>query len=193
MTERMHTVIDSPVGPLTLVATDGALCGIYMHGQRHRPAAETFGPPDVTGFTDVIEQLYGYFDGSRARFEVPMAFVGTEFQNRVWTALRDIPYGHTVSYGQLAEAIGNPAASRAVGLANGRNPISIIVPCHRVVGSTGDLTGYGGGLERKRFLLEFERGVASERQPYSRASPAAASAARNANAMAGASVPPAPG
>ena len=193
MTERVHAVIGSPVGPLTLVATDGALCGIYMHEQRHRPAAETFGLPDVTWFSDVIDQLQGYFDGSRARFEVPMAFVGTEFQQRVWTALCDIPYGHTVSYGQLAEAIGNPAASRAVGLANGRNPISIIVPCHRVVGSTGDLTGYGGGIERKRFLLDFEREVTSGWQPYARASPAAASAARNANAMAGASVPPAPG
>ncbi|HEX4219029.1 MAG TPA: methylated-DNA--[protein]-cysteine S-methyltransferase, partial [Acidimicrobiales bacterium] len=143
--------------PLTLVATKGALCGLYMDGQRHRPAAEAIGAPDLTGFADVTDQLYGYFDGSRARFEVPMSFVGTEFQQRVWSALCDIPYGHTVSYGQLAEAIGNPAASRAVGLANGRNPIGIIVPCHRVVGSTGHLTGYGGGLERKQFLLDFER------------------------------------
>jgi methylated-DNA-[protein]-cysteine S-methyltransferase len=162
MTGRAHTVIDSPVGPLTLVASDGALCGLYMDEQRHRPDAETFGPSDVTLFTEVIDQLHAYFDGQRSRFEVPMAMVGTAFQRSVWDALRDIPYGHTVSYGQLAGRIGNPAASRAVGLANGRNPIGIIVPCHRVVGSTGQLTGYGGGLERKQFLLDFERSHRSE-------------------------------
>lgn len=157
MTGRTHTVIDSPVGPLTLVAADGVLCGLYMHEQRHRPATETFGQPDATAFADAIDQLDSYFDGRRARFDLPVAFVGTAFQQRVWNALRGIPYGRTVSYGQLAQQVGNPAASRAVGLANGRNPIGIIVPCHRVVGSTGHLTGYGGGLERKQFLLDFER------------------------------------
>lgn len=156
-----HTVIDSPVGPLTLVASDGTLCGLYMDEQRHRPAAESFGPSDVTVFSEVIDQLQDYFDGQRWRFEVPMAMIGTAFQRSVWDALRQIPYGHTVSYGQLANQIGSPAASRAVGLANGRNPIGIIVPCHRVVSSTGQLTGYGGGLERKQFLLDFERSHAS--------------------------------
>ncbi|HXA33648.1 MAG TPA: methylated-DNA--[protein]-cysteine S-methyltransferase [Acidimicrobiales bacterium] len=150
-------MIDSPVGPLTLVASDGALRGLYMADQRHRPEAETFGPSDHTVFTAVIDQLHAYFDGRRSRFELPMTLAGTAFQRSVWDALGDIPYGHTVSYGQLAGRIGNPAASRAVGLANGRNPIGIIVPCHRVVGSTGHLTGYGGGVERKQFLLDFER------------------------------------
>jgi methylated-DNA-[protein]-cysteine S-methyltransferase len=167
MTERTHTVMDSPVGPLTLVASDGALCGLYMVGQRHRPNVETFGMRDgavlseTVGcdgpvLTEAIGQVGEYFAGRRSHFDVPVTFVGTEFQRRVWTALRGIPYGRTVSYGEIARQIGNPAASRAVGLANGRNPISIVVPCHRVVGSSGHLTGYGGGLERKRFLLEFE-------------------------------------
>jgi methylated-DNA-[protein]-cysteine S-methyltransferase len=155
---RTHTVVDSPVGPLTLVAEDGKLAGLYMDQQRHLPSAETFGVPDPDGFTEIIQQLKEYFAGERTCFEVPVAFAGTEFQRTVWTALCDIPYGETVSYGELASRIGKPSASRAVGLANGRNPISIVVPCHRVVGSKGDLTGYGGGIERKRYLLDFERG-----------------------------------
>ncbi len=113
--------------------------------------------PDPDSFTEVIQQLKEYFAGDRTDFDLPIAFAGTDFQHTVWTALRDIPYGETVSYGELAERIGKPTASRAVGLANGKNPIGIIVPCHRVVGSKGDLTGYGGGIERKRFLLDFER------------------------------------
>jgi methylated-DNA-[protein]-cysteine S-methyltransferase len=107
----------------------------------------------------VIRQLDEYFAGARTEFDVPMTLVGTPFQRTVWAALREIPYGETVSYGQLAERIGRRTAVRAVGLANGRNPIGVIVPCHRVVGATGDLTGYGGGLERKRHLLDFERAV----------------------------------
>lgn len=159
---RTHCVIDSPFGPLTLVATDGVLAGLYMDRQRHRPAEETFGErvdPDEEPFGVVRAQLDEYFAGKRTEFELPLAMAGTEFQRTVWTELRRIPYGETISYGQLAEAIGRPSASRAVGLANGRNPIGIIVPCHRVVGSTGDLTGYGGGIERKRALLEFEKGA----------------------------------
>jgi methylated-DNA-[protein]-cysteine S-methyltransferase len=152
-----YTVMDSPVGPLTLVGADGALCGLYMDGQRHLPAAETFGQRDDTVLTDAVGQVEQYFAGHRTQFDVPVAFAGTPFQRGVWEALRHIPYGHTVSYGELAGRIGNRAASRAVGLANGRNPIAIIVPCHRVVGSTGQLTGYGGGLERKQFLIDFER------------------------------------
>ena len=157
MDHLVHTVVDSPIGTLTLVAAEGVLTGLYMDLQRHRPLEETFGARDSTPFTEVIRQLEEYFAASRTEFDVPMTFAGSPFQRTVWAALRDIPYGETESYGQLAERIGRPTASRAVGLANGRNPISIIVPCHRVVGATGDLTGYGGGLERKRYLLDFER------------------------------------
>ncbi|MEU5693179.1 methylated-DNA--[protein]-cysteine S-methyltransferase [Actinosynnema sp. NPDC020468] len=156
---RVHTTIDSPIGDLTLVATDGLLSGVYMVEQRHRPAQDTFGTPDATPFAAVTEQLGEYFAGERTTFDLPLSLAGTEFQRRVWDALRDIPYGGTVTYGELARRLGNPTASRAVGLANGKNPVSVVVPCHRVVGSTGDLTGYGGGLERKRFLLDFERGA----------------------------------
>ncbi|ONH24646.1 methylated-DNA--[protein]-cysteine S-methyltransferase [Pseudofrankia asymbiotica] len=151
-----HTVIDSPIGGLTLVAVDGLLAGLYMEEHRHRPGAETFGEHDPTAFGDVIAQLRAYFDGTLTDFDLPLAPRGSVFQRIVWTALREIPYGRTISYGELADRIGRPAAARAVGLANGRNPISIIVPCHRVIGSTGDLTGYGGGLDRKRHLLALE-------------------------------------
>ncbi|PZS18106.1 MAG: cysteine methyltransferase [Pseudonocardiales bacterium] len=153
----VHTVRDSPVGQLTLVALDGALAGLYMDLQRHRPPAELFGDPDPTPFTEVIMQLDEYFAGQRIAFDMPMALVGTPFQRTVWAALQEIPYGETWSYGRLAERIGRRGAARAVGLANGRNPIGIIVPCHRVVGATGNLTGYGGGLARKQHLLDFER------------------------------------
>ncbi|MBB5153722.1 methylated-DNA--[protein]-cysteine S-methyltransferase [Saccharopolyspora phatthalungensis] len=154
---RVNTVVDSPFGPLTLVAADGVLVGLYMDRQRHRPSEEVFGEPDAKPFGPVIEQLAEYFAGQRSEFDLQMAFFGTPFQRTVWEALREIPYGETVSYGEVAERIGRPTASRAVGLANGKNPISIIVPCHRVIGSTGNLTGYGGGLERKRNLLDFEQ------------------------------------
>ncbi|MGH3780485.1 MAG: methylated-DNA--[protein]-cysteine S-methyltransferase [Pseudonocardiaceae bacterium] len=153
----VHTVRDSPVGQLALVARDGILAGMYMDLQRHRPPAEMFGDPDPTPFTEVSRQLDEYFAGQRTTFDVPMTLVGTPFQRTVWAALQQIPYGETWSYGQLAERIGRRGAARAVGLANGRNQIGIIVPCHRVVGATGDLTGYGGGLERKQHLLDFER------------------------------------
>ena len=106
-----------------------------------------------------IEQLGQYFAGDRLDFDLPLAVAGTPFQQRVWAALREIPYGETESYGELANRIGSPGAPRAVGLANGRNPIGIIVPCHRVIGASGSLTGYGGGIERKRQLLDMEREV----------------------------------
>jgi methylated-DNA-[protein]-cysteine S-methyltransferase len=159
MPHLTHTMIDSPIGPLTLVAVDGALTGLYMDRQRYRPGTETFGERDHTPFAQAIEQLEEYFAGRLTEFDLPLAFVGTPFQRLVWDALRQVPYGQTVSYGQLADRLGRPTAARAVGLANGHNPISIIVPCHRVVGAKGDLTGYGGGLERKRHLLDFERNV----------------------------------
>ncbi|MCP2340503.1 methylated-DNA--[protein]-cysteine S-methyltransferase [Actinomadura rupiterrae] len=155
-----HVVIDSPVGPLTLVADGPELVGLYMNQQRHRPEDETFGAPgdpEDEPFASTASQLAAYFTGDRHEFDLPLKLKGTPFQQRVWEALTRIPYGETVSYGELAAELGNPSASRAVGLANGRNPIGIIVPCHRVVGSTGSLTGYGGGIERKRFLLDFER------------------------------------
>ncbi|WP_447005501.1 methylated-DNA--[protein]-cysteine S-methyltransferase [Saccharothrix isguenensis] len=159
------TTVDSPVGPLTLVAHDGVLSGLYMTEQRHRPADETFGSEDPSLFADVAAQLAEYFDGTRTSFDLPLDLIGTPFQRSVWEALCEIPYGTTVSYGELAQRLGRPSAARAVGLANGRNPIGIIVPCHRVVGSTGGLTGYGGGLERKRHLLDFERGAHVDRLP----------------------------
>ncbi|WP_156756419.1 methylated-DNA--[protein]-cysteine S-methyltransferase [Actinokineospora pegani] len=159
---RTHTITDSPTGLLTLVATNGVLSGLYMTDQRHRPAEETFGERTSTGFEEAITQLGEYFEGKRTDFDLPTAMAGTDFQRRVWNELTRIPYSETISYGQLADRLGKPTASRAVGLANGRNPISVIVPCHRVVGSTGSLTGYGGGVERKRFLLDFERATAGK-------------------------------
>ncbi|MFJ4832989.1 methylated-DNA--[protein]-cysteine S-methyltransferase [Streptomyces sp. NPDC088747] len=158
---KRHTVIDSPYGPLTLVADEGALCGLYMVGQRHRPAEESFGARDDDALLDeVTDQLAAYFAGELKEFDLPLRLDGTPFQQGVWEQLRRIPYGETRSYGELAEVLGNVGASRAVGLANGKNPIGIIVPCHRVVGANGSLTGYGGGLDRKQRLLDFESGAA---------------------------------
>ncbi len=155
---RAHTVVDSPVGPLTLVAKDGVLTGLYMDRQRYRPAEETFGEPDPEPFAEAAGQLRDYFAGRRTDFDLPLAMQGTAFQRQVWDELRAIPYGETVTYGELAERLGRaPTSARAVGLANGHNPVSIIVPCHRVIGSTGSLTGYGGGIQRKEQLLAFER------------------------------------
>ncbi len=168
---KQHTVVDSPCGPLTLVAEGGVLCGLYMTDQRHRPPEETFGERDDTPFGEAEEQLAAYFAGELTEFTVELRLNGTPFQRRVWDQLRRIPYGETRTYGRLAEDLGNPAASRAVGLANGRNPIGIIVPCHRVVGSDGSLTGYGGGLHRKRHLLDFERGAALFPPPAGRGAP----------------------
>ncbi|MFB6850080.1 methylated-DNA--[protein]-cysteine S-methyltransferase [Streptomyces sp. NPDC056373] len=157
---KQHTVTDSPYGPLTLVCDDGVLCGLYMTDQRHRPAEETFGTRDDTLFAEAEEQLKAYFAGDLEEFTVPLRLNGTPFQRAVWEELRRIPYGETRTYGRLADTLGIPTASRAVGLANGRNPVGIIVPCHRVIGANGSLTGYGGGLERKQRLLDFERGAA---------------------------------
>lgn len=153
-----HTVVDSPYDALTLVAVDGVLSRMHMTDQRHRPPEETFGTPDPRPFGEAIRQLDAYFAGELTEFDLPLHLVGTPFQLRVWEQLRRIPYGETRTYGELAEALGNPGAARAVGLANGKNPIGIIVPCHRVIGSGGSLTGYGGGLDRKKRLLAFESG-----------------------------------
>jgi methylated-DNA-[protein]-cysteine S-methyltransferase len=164
--DRLHAVVDSPIGPLTIVAADGALVGLSMTEQRHAPEPGWFGEPvdaeDSKPLADTARQLRQYFDGERTEFDLPLAMEGTQFQQRVWAALLKIQFGETLSYGQLADRIGQPSASRAVGLANGRNPISIIVPCHRVVGSNGSLTGFGGGIERKRYLLSHEQRVSGQ-------------------------------
>lgn len=153
---RSHSVIDSPIGPLTVVVDDGAVTGIYMAEHRHAPGETAYGDRVGDAHPALTEQLAAYFAGDLTEFDVPTSAPGTPFQQQVWAALRHIPYGETWSYARLATEIGNPAAVRAVGLANGRNPISIVVPCHRVVGANGSLTGYGGGIERKRFLLDLE-------------------------------------
>ncbi|MGW0311208.1 methylated-DNA--[protein]-cysteine S-methyltransferase [Streptomyces flavidovirens] len=155
---KQHSVVDSPYGPLTLVATDGMLSGLYMTDQRHRPPEESFGERATGILGEAVRQLDAYFAGELKEFDLELSLDGTPFQRGVWAQLQQIPYGETWTYGQLAERLGNPAASRAVGLANGKNPVGIIVPCHRVVGAAGSLTGYGGGLERKRRLLAFEAG-----------------------------------
>lgn len=153
-----HTTMDTQIGRLTLVADQGSLTAVYMGDHRHQPEADAFGPrdDDAVPLPEARRQLTEYFAGERTEFDLPLTPAGTEFQQRVWTVLRTIPYGRTWSYGELAAAVGNPKASRAVGSANGRNPISIIVPCHRVIGSTGAITGYGGGIERKQALLDLE-------------------------------------
>lgn len=156
---RIHTVTETRIGQLTLVAEESELVGLYIHNQRHRPAQETFGFSDSEPFAEVISQLGEYFEGQRTDFDLALRLTGTTFQRRVWMALREIPYGEVTSYGEIAQRIGQPSAARAVGLANGKNPIGIIVPCHRVVGAQGQLTGYGGGLELKQHLLDFERQI----------------------------------
>ena len=150
------STVDSPIGELTVVAEDGALVGLYMTGHRPAPDPESFGERVDDALPAATAQLAEYFAGERTAFDLPLAPRGTAFQQAVWAALRDIPYGETRSYGELAAALGRPGASRAVGLANGRNPLSIVVPCHRVVGAGGKLTGYAGGMERKSWLLALE-------------------------------------
>lgn len=154
----IHTSIDSPLGEILLVGDGRALAGLYMQeGPRpFRVRAEWRRAPD--GFDAVTGQLAEYFAGTRVSFDVPLAMAGSPFQISVWNALTEIGYGETISYGELARRVGTPAGPRAVGRANGSNPISIIVPCHRVIGATGTLTGYGGGIERKRWLLDLECG-----------------------------------
>lgn len=148
--------VESPIGPITLGGDDNVLTQLVMHEQRHAPTDIPAWPKDPNAFGDVVDQLKGYWEGDLHEFNVHMRLEGTDFQQRVWQGLRDIPYGETWSYGQLADHIGAVGAQRAVGLANGKNPVAIIVPCHRVIGSAGQLVGYGGGLERKTFLLALE-------------------------------------
>jgi methylated-DNA-[protein]-cysteine S-methyltransferase len=154
-----HTFIDSPIGTLTLVREEAGLTGVFMPEHRPAPNEERFGERDDAAFVDAVQQFGEYWAGARTGFDLPLAPAGTEFQLRVWNVLRTIPHGETRTYGWIAEHIGQPTAVRAVGLANGRNPLSIVVPCHRVVGTSGALTGYAGGIDRKRFLLEHEMGT----------------------------------
>jgi methylated-DNA-[protein]-cysteine S-methyltransferase len=151
-----YRIIDSPIGPLTLAGDDGTLTHLRMVDQTYEPDRDDW-IRDDTAFATAVEQLDAYFAGDLHEFDIPMAMDGTEFQRRVWQALCTIPYGETRSYGEIAAQIGSPGASRAVGLANGHNPIAVIVPCHRVIGANGSLTGYGGGLDRKKLLLALER------------------------------------
>jgi methylated-DNA-[protein]-cysteine S-methyltransferase len=152
----LYTRMESPIGELLLVGDGHALHGLHMQEGGTAVAVDPEWRPADGAFAHVRRQLSEYFDGERVEFDVPLAMAGTPFQRRVWDALREIPYGETTTYGELAQHVGRPSASRAVGLANGRNPIAVIVPCHRVIGSDGSLTGYGGGLERKRLLLDLE-------------------------------------
>ncbi len=165
MTALQHALVDSPVGILTLIGDDTALTGLWMTEQRHQQSDAPPGLRRDDAFPAAQEQLTAYFTGQLTEFDLPLAPAGTAFQQQVWSALRTIPYGHTVTYGTIAADVGQPHASRAVGLANGRNPIGIIVPCHRVVGADGRLVGYGGGLPRKRWLLDHESGVRQGRLP----------------------------
>lgn len=151
-----YRTVSSPIGDLTLAGVGSTLTHLLMAGQSHSPHRTDWAPARDDAFVDVAQQLDAYFAGSLRNFDVDFRPAGTEFQYRVWAALQTIPYGETRSYGQIADQVGSPAASRAVGLANGRNPINIIVPCHRVIGASGNLTGYGGGIERKRMLLDLE-------------------------------------
>jgi methylated-DNA-[protein]-cysteine S-methyltransferase len=152
----LYTTTDSPLGELLLLGDDEALHGLYMREAPKPVAIQPGWRANDGAFADARRQLAEYFAGERTDFDVPLASAGTPFQRGVWSGLRKIPYGETISYGQLARRIGRPSAVRAVGLANGRNPIAVIVPCHRVIGADGTLTGYGGGIERKRLLLELE-------------------------------------
>jgi methylated-DNA-[protein]-cysteine S-methyltransferase len=151
-----HTTIDSPLGDLTLVGRDGALTGVYFPGHWYPPAQAALGIRSESGFERPAQQLAEYFAGDRSSFELATATAGDAFQQRVWRLIDEIPYGETTTYGELARALGDPSLARAVGSAVGRNPLSVIVPCHRVIGKDGALTGYAGGLERKRFLLDLE-------------------------------------
>ena len=160
-----YTTMTSPVGELLLLGDGAALTGVYLPDHKGAPTRNPGWRRDEAAFTAAVDQLRGYFAGERTTFDLPLAGVGTAFQRRVWAALRDIPYGETISYGELARRVGG--SPRAVGTANGRNPLSIVVPCHRVVATGGALTGYAGGLDAKRALLAHEATV-REAEPRER-------------------------
>jgi methylated-DNA-[protein]-cysteine S-methyltransferase len=151
-----YRTIDSPIGLLTLAGHGSVLTNLRMVDQTYEPSRADWSP-DPAAFSTAVDQLQAYFAGELTDFDLELDLGGTEFQRRVWKALLTIPYGETRSYGEIAEQIGAPGSARAVGLANGHNPIAIVVPCHRVIGANGSLTGFGGGLGRKRTLLDLER------------------------------------
>jgi methylated-DNA-[protein]-cysteine S-methyltransferase len=152
------TIVDTPIGPLRLVASEAGLREVLFGGQA-LPPDEAVGEDESPVLGEVARQLHEYFDGERTSFTVPLDLAGTPFQLAAWRALAEIPYGETVSYADQARRLGRPRAVRAVGAANGRNPVPIVLPCHRVIGSDGSLTGFGGGLHVKRALLDHEAGV----------------------------------
>jgi methylated-DNA-[protein]-cysteine S-methyltransferase len=158
------TTVSSPVGRLTLVGVGDSLVGLYFDDDPQAAPARAAAQRDDRRLREATGQLEEYFAGTRTTFDLALAPIGSAFQKKVWDALRRIPFGQTATYGQIARAIGKPAASRAIGGANHRNPIAIIVPCHRVIGADGTMTGYGGGLGRKRLLLELESRVAGSGQ-----------------------------
>ena len=172
MAMTLYDKIDSPIGELLLAGDGQALTAVHMNGA---PGAGW--RRDPAPFRDAAEQLRAYFAGELRDFDLALAPRGTPFQRRVWDALRDIPYGRTISYSELAATVGRPGAARAVGAANGRNPLAVVVPCHRVIGAGGALTGYGGGLGRKRLLLDLEARrrtwtlVGAEGKPYESPTP----------------------
>lgn len=152
----VYCIAPSPIGELLLTGDGTSLQGLYMESHAVWPEKQPDWIWDEAPFKPALAQLADYFERRRTAFDLPLAPQGTAFQQRVWAALLAIPHGVTISYGELASRLGDRNASRAVGLANGRNPISIIVPCHRVIGANGHLTGYGGGLDRKEWLLRHE-------------------------------------
>ena len=156
-----HTVLATRLGELTVVREDGGLAGLYFPRHWPRPDRATFGPRIDEGFEDVARQLGEYLDGDRRLFELPVKINGTDFDRRVWELIAGVPYGKTTTYGDLARTLGAGTDPRDVGAAVGRNPLCIVIPCHRVIGSTGKLTGYAGGLGRKRTLLEIEHARAA--------------------------------
>lgn len=153
----MHTVLTTGLGQLTVVREDGALSGVYFPRHWPRPDWRAFGPCADEGFEEIARQFREYLDGARTAFDLPLRVTGSEFDRRVWGLIAAIPYGETTTYGELAGRLGTRTDPRDVGAAAGRNPLCIVIPCHRVVGATGNLTGYAGGLDRKRALLEIER------------------------------------
>ncbi len=164
-TETQHAVLATRLGELTIVRDGEVLTGLYFPHHWYRPSAASFGRRTDQGFADVARQLREYLDGTRTEFDLPLDARGSEFQVRVWELIAEIPYGQTTTYGDLARRLGGEANARDVGGAVGRNPLSILIPCHRVVGSTGKLTGYAGGLTRKRALLDLERAGAPADPP----------------------------
>ncbi|OXM43846.1 methylated-DNA--[protein]-cysteine S-methyltransferase [Amycolatopsis alba] len=159
----VHTIIDSPIGDLTMVTDDDNLTRLYFPHHWGNPDRSAFGPRDDHRFENASRQLTSYFAGDRTDFDLPIHADGDDFHHAVWAHVATIPYGATTTYGDIATALGDPRLARDVGAAVGRNPLCILIPCHRVVGKNGTLTGYAGGLTRKQFLLELEKPAVEER------------------------------